>query len=464
MINKDEIETIISKYRKTGLLRRVFAWNDILNNIESSILNELIINEKEFNLINPERETELKIEIGFLKKRNDEFQLNDNNLKREIEKLNTNLNLLNIEKKEIETKYNLLIEKNNDEKNINNSLKREIEIIKEEISNKNLEIQKITNEKIQIETELDLKTKSSEGKEKENQELKNTIEELRKNHDIEKQKIQEDFQRSKDELEQKKNELSLMTKDKNDLKKDIESKTNMILEHTNELNKVFRSSGKQGKFSEIHLENILQNYFGNPGVQWVKNLPVGEGRVEFGLNLEPGTNFDSIKWLPVDSKSLIPNEIDDDGKFIIDKKYISKVKEQGKKIANKYLDKENTLSWGIMVLPSENIFNTLFNENQEILKKMEKINIHITSPNNLISFVSTLYSLNQKFDSIKNMENIRILFETATKHMIDFYNNVSEGVDKLNTGFNKHMPNFKKKTEEAIKHLGVNKKVKEIKK
>lgn len=227
------------------------------------------------------------------------------------------------------------------------------------------------------------------------------------------------------------------------LRSQIEQTNNDMLKYTKELHTVFRSStGSQGKLSEKKLETILQGMFGDEGETWITNLQVGDGRVEFAIKPDPVSD----KWVPVDSKSLVP-EIDDNNEFVLDSKYFNKVKAAGKEISSKYIGKNNTESYAIMVLPSEAIYNDLFyvSGNETLIKDLSDMNVYMTSPSNFIQFASTVYKLNDRIKIVEESKNIVSEINTAFEHMVNFSNSATAGLKQINMAFNSHMPKVEKK-------------------
>ncbi len=244
------------------------------------------------------------------------------------------------------------------------------------------------------------------------------------------------------------------------LQNTIDNSNNEILEYTKELHKVFKSStGSQGKLSEGKLINTLRSMFGEPGEVWVENLQVENGRVELAMR----PDITSDKWVPIDSKSLVPEFVDDETKeFNIDKKYISKVKSEAKKISEKYVNKNNTESYGIMVLPGENIFTELFysEDGADLLKELLAMNVFLTSPSNFVQFLTTVYRLNEKIKMVEDSRNLVDEMRVAYKHMVDFSNATKDGLALLNTAYDKHLPNSTKKLESIKDQIGSDKKIK----
>ncbi len=305
-------------------------------------------------------------------------------------------------------------------------------------------MQNIENEINQLEDNGDILFKyeelknRSENLEKSESDLQSTINKL--NEDIDKQKI----------------EIDGLTELKGVLKSQLESTNDTMVQYTKELHTVFKSStGSQGKLSEKKLEQVFRGIFGEEGETWTTNLQVGDGRVEFAIKPDPTKD----KWVPVDSKSLVP-EVDENNEFVLDSKYYASVKKAGNDISEKYVSKNNTESYGIMVLPSEGIYNEIFySGNESLIKDLSDKNIFITSPSNFIQFATTVYKLNERMNIVEKSKEIVSEISTAFDHLVNFHNNAKEGVQKINLAFDKHLPKATNKLEEIKDTIESTKKI-----
>lgn len=261
----------------------------------------------------------------------------------------------------------------------------------------------------------------------------------------------------KKSLEEKTLNLEKEIEIKGNLQEQIDSTNKEMLKYAKELHTVFKSStGSQGKLSEVKLERTLEGMFGEEGEIWVKNLQIGDGRVEFAIKPDPSSD----KWVPVDSKSYVP-KIDDNGNFVIDSQYINKVKNAAKDISKKYVGKANTEKYAIMVLPSEGIYSDIFySGNEKLIKELADINIYMTSPSNFTQFASTVYRLNDRMKIVEESKDIVNEMKTAYSHMVNFANATKEGLEKMNIAYDKHMPNAEKKLESIKETIDSTKKIK----
>lgn len=247
-----------------------------------------------------------------------------------------------------------------------------------------------------------------------------------------------------------------LLKEKGILEEQLNSTNLQMLNYTKEIHKIFNSSsGKQGKISELRLEDILISVLGVDSPLWTKNLPVKNGRVEFAMK----TDNSKQKWVPIDSKSLVPVIVD--GEFVLDSNYINKVRSAAKEISAKYLTTDNTESFGLMILPSESIFNQLYEEHRNLFTELNGINISILSPYTFLQFLGTVKSLGERFETLSKTEGIVKSLTTLTNHIVNFHNSAKDGLESLNKAFDSHLPKITKKTKEITVALPGSKEIKE---
>lgn len=299
-----------------------------------------------------------------------------------------------------------------------------------------------------------------------NSEIEKFKEEIenRENHSKELWNVTKESQKSKiDELEEKVNEqlrdIGKMKGARNELQAELDSKTQLtgflknkidesfekVKGQVNEIHKVFNKTvGNRGKITELHLEGIMEQYFEKSDNFWTKNLSVGSGRVEFAIR----QSKDDEKWIPIDSKSIIPKENDKE-EWIIDSKYIRRIEKAAKDITQ-YLGKSNTTDFGIMVIPSNEVLiemYRLFPDELNIIA--EKHAIYVSSPHGFNQYVNTIKTLQDKMNAInsqkESLEKIRVI----KGHISLFYNASVESVDKINTAFDKHLKNINKNLEDV---------------
>lgn len=425
--NKDKvISDIRKKYQSISFFRRIFSWKDILDNILNEINKiednqEIIalkerINDLDKQIIDNKNEYNLSIE----KTKND-YQIRLNEIKRNLEKAEeihkSNLIETKTEKDKIinqkenelsllKLKINTLEEKNKEllsketkanakVDNINNQLSKQITILNEKLSN-------VKNQKQKLTFEVDYR----DSKIKELNDQLSTIKTEKKH------------------LEQKEKELN------ETIKKDTEKLVNIFN----------RAPGSKGKLAELRLEDTIKTFIDDESL-YTFNLAVNKSIVEFAIR----TDKNSKKWIPVDSKMVVP-DVNVDGE-VIDDKYLKRIETQARKIKDKYVDKSNTEKYGILVLPNDYIFTEISQNHSEFLDKLYDYNVYISSPNMFIQFIRTISNISNEIKLVENISQVRSKIKILQKHIQNFYKNSKDAVEKINIAFDKNLKNIENNIE-----------------
>lgn len=299
----------------------------------------------------------------------------------------------------------------------------------ERITELKLRLHEITNKHIRLEAEAKSKNEQLTNEKNASNELKTRIETIR---------IQ---------LEEKNSENNII---KNDIRDQL--KTIGKIERT-----FFASTGNKGKgeLGERQVKTILEKA-GIENDMWVENLQVGNSTVEFAI--QSGIEG---KFIPVDSK-VLDAKYDNDGNIIIDNDYKTKVKTQVKEVA-KYLGKKHTTEYGILVLQSDQIYMSLFEEFPSFFEEMiREFKININSPS---SFLQNAWSISHLIEIYKKVHNDEKIYE----EMVSALDSVSKFAVKLNAvheAFNvamdTHYPTIRNKQKNLTKRLIKSNKIKEI--
>ncbi|NOQ50356.1 MAG: DNA recombination protein RmuC [Mycoplasmataceae bacterium] len=200
------------------------------------------------------------------------------------------------------------------------------------------------------------------------------------------------------------------------------------------------STGKQGKIAERILEQRLEDYFGVDDQElWRKNLQIKGGAiVEFAIR----TSINDDKWVPVDSKNLIPTK-DESGKYFVDQDYVKRIKTQVNLIL-KYINKENTASYALLVLPADWILEDLMIDFQEDIRSFVQKRVFITSRSTFIQLVQATSGMKNDLALAAKVGVIIKQIEIVEKHIKNFSKSVDAGIRQINIGFDKHYPNITK--------------------
>lgn len=219
----------------------------------------------------------------------------------------------------------------------------------------------------------------------------------------------------------------------------------------------FASSGNKGK-GELG-ERQLKTWLEKSGLaedMWTENLVVGSTQVEFAIK----ANINE-KWIPVDSKVLDP-EFDENGNFIINDKYKGNVQTQVKEVA-KYLSKQNTADYGLLVLQNDNIYIKLFDEYPVFFEQMIKdYKIYICSPSTFIQFAWTMANILEIYKKINKDEK---LFDDMVD-VLNTVNKLSRSLADTHKSFNiamdKHYGTLKNRQNALVKKMKKEDKIKEL--
>jgi DNA recombination protein RmuC len=168
-----------------------------------------------------------------------------------------------------------------------------------------------------------------------------------------------------------------------------------------DLKRVLTNVKSRGTWAEVQLGEILAQFLA-PG-QFQKNVPTKKGSseiVEFAVRL-PGRpdDPDSCVWLPIDSKFpqedyLRLQEASDQG----DAEGVQKASEalgrrlkaEGQKIRDKYLDPPGTTDFGIMFLATEGLYAEALRQPETVSHLQERLRIVIAGPTTLAAILSSL--------------------------------------------------------------------------
>lgn len=166
-----------------------------------------------------------------------------------------------------------------------------------------------------------------------------------------------------------------------------------------DLRKVMEGVKTRGIYGEVQLGSIIADMLA-PN-QYEENMITKKGsndRVEFAVRM-PGKAEDAPVFLPIDSKFPVENysrllaAYDSGDKTEIEKMskaLASDVKEQAKKIANKYLDPPMTTEFGMMFVPTESLYAEILRIPGLDEEVRQKMHVSIVSPSTLPVVLSGL--------------------------------------------------------------------------
>lgn len=165
-----------------------------------------------------------------------------------------------------------------------------------------------------------------------------------------------------------------------------------------DLKKVMEGVKTRGIYGEAQLGNIIADCMSPE--QYVENIITKKGsndRVEFAIKM-PGKT-DQTVYLPIDSKFPVENysrliaayEQGDKTQITTFRKALATdVKEQAKKISNKYLDPPSTTDFGVMFVPTESLYAEILRIPGLSEEARQKYQVTIVSPSTLPTILSGL--------------------------------------------------------------------------
>lgn len=348
---------------------------------------------------------------------------------------------------------------------INNFVDKLNKLNENKLSEKDKQIGGLTEEKNALNKTIEDQRKIIEDNKMKEKDLLNDIKNKEKeNHDFDKKNLElkTKYDQAKDECKKLENQLNQSNKENVQLKNELKNKNNTSFdmgkqiselktkydqaivkceELKNNLNKAndlktqlatfassqetlkkidriyFTTAGNKGKgeFNEKLIGFIFEKYSISKDY-WQKNLTIDGKTVEYAFRTD-----EENKYIPIDAKILEPNYIDNEA--IIDDNYLSKLKAKAKECCNKYVDKINTINFGIIVLQNDQIFAKIVEKEPNFLNVMIKeYKMFFTSPNNFYLIALFLANTLNITKAIKNSKNI---FKEIDKIMNDFYHLVN---------------------------------------
>lgn len=165
-----------------------------------------------------------------------------------------------------------------------------------------------------------------------------------------------------------------------------------------DLKKVMEGVKTRGIYGEVQLGNILTDCLSDE--QYVENVITKQGsndRVEFAIKM-PGKSDEAV-YLPIDSKFPVENyarliaAYDQGSKTEVEtfrKALAADVKEQAKKISQKYLDPPATTDFGVMFVPTESLYAEILRIPGLSDEVRQKFGVSIVSPSTLPALLSSL--------------------------------------------------------------------------
>ncbi len=168
-----------------------------------------------------------------------------------------------------------------------------------------------------------------------------------------------------------------------------------------DLKKVLSNVKSRGVLGEIQLENILEQIF--TAEQYIKNAVIKENsreRVEFAIKIPSKEREGASVLLPIDAKFPLADyerflKAQEEGNLqgVAEalKQLEKNIKEEAKKIHQKYIDPPMTTDFAILFLPLEGLYAEVLRRPGLWDQIQRKYKVIITGPSTLSAFLSSLH-------------------------------------------------------------------------
>lgn len=217
------------------------------------------------------------------------------------------------------------------------------------------------------------------------------------------------------------------------------------------LNKILSNVKQRGVYGEIQLENILKNIFDNS--QYDENVLLNENtneRVEFAVKIPEKDG--GYTYLPIDAKFPIDlynkiieasDNMDKDQLTLAIKQLERRIKEESKKIMDKYINPPKTTDFAIMFIPTESMYAEILKIDGLTESMYERFKIIICGPHNVIALLNSLFVGFRQFTINKQAKDMINMLLSLKKQFEKF--------DEIINNTQKSINNAAKKTEELYK-------------
>lgn len=183
--------------------------------------------------------------------------------------------------------------------------------------------------------------------------------------------------------------------------KDVETglgEMRAIASEVGELKRVLTNVKSRGTFGEVQLGTILENIIPNYYKENVATRPGSNDRVEFAIKM-PGKTDDATVWLPIDSKFPMEDYLRiEEAREAGDKDAIEKnakalearLKNEAKKIHDKYVQVPYTTEFAILFLPSESLYAECLRRPGVIEELQNQYRVTVAGPTVLSALLNSL--------------------------------------------------------------------------
>ena len=197
------------------------------------------------------------------------------------------------------------------------------------------------------------------------------------------------------------------------------------------LNKTLSGTKTRGIMGEVQLGNVIEDIL--TSAQYEREVPTIAGssnRVEFAIKL-PGEHQQTV-WLPIDSKfpldsyERIQTALDNSDREQVDKErkaLAQSIRKFAQDINSKYIQPPQTTDFGIMFLPTENLYSEVVRNAQLVEELRKQENVIVTGPSTIAAILN---ALSVGFKTLTIEQNAQKISQTLGKFKAEFesYNDI----------------------------------------
>ncbi len=166
-----------------------------------------------------------------------------------------------------------------------------------------------------------------------------------------------------------------------------------------DLQRVLSNVKTRGTWAEVQLDNILEQTLTHDQYDCNVSTKNDNNRVEFAVKIPSRDDEDATIWLPIDSK--FPQEdyirlceaaekADKDGVEAAAKALERRIKEEGKRISDLYINVPKTTNFAIMFLATEGLYAEVLRRPGLCEELQTKHKIMVCGPTTITAFLNTL--------------------------------------------------------------------------
>lgn len=167
-----------------------------------------------------------------------------------------------------------------------------------------------------------------------------------------------------------------------------------------DLKRVLTNIKTRGAWGEVQLENLLSQLLTRD--QYDKNVavvPRSDARVEFAIKIPAKDEKESIVWLPIDAKFPVEDyqrlvhaqeKADVVEVAASTKALVSRIKQEAKKIREKYISPPHTTDFAILYLPTEGLYAEIIQHPDLANTIQQQYRVVIAGPHTVAALLNSL--------------------------------------------------------------------------